>query len=67
MMTAVFKDEHIKTFELKDLVDRTLHIKNFIAMKEDNMILTCAIDIETKEMFVLDRTYPNKEMRNDTT
>ncbi len=64
-MKTVFNKDWIKTFELKDLGDRTLFVKSFIAMKKDDLTISIAFDLNSKEIFILDVSYPTKkdEMR----
>lgn len=47
----MFDDIKIKTFELKDLVDRTLMIKMF---KSCDGTITVGVDVNTGELFVLE-------------
>lgn len=64
-MSKVFDTSKIKTFKLSTLVDRQLMIKDFIAMKGDNLIITTAIDLDNGEIFILDTSFPPKETKVD--
>lgn len=56
-MNKYFNNTDAQIFNPKDLMGRTLEIRQFREIENDNMTVTMAMDTKTGELFVLDIEY----------